>query len=44
MNKIDEVEVDQIRAYTDLILRHKALPPIPPGIHYDLILIYPDDE
>ena len=42
--KIDEVEVDQIRAYIDLIPRHKALPPIPPGIHYDLILKYPDDE
>mgnify|MGYP000919399891 FL=1 len=43
--KNDEVEADQIRAYINLIPRHKALPPIPPGIHYyDLILKYPDDE
>jgi len=43
--KNDEVKADQIRAYIDLIPQHKALPPIPPGIHYfDLILKYPDDE
>ncbi len=37
-------DADQIGAYIDLIPRHKALPPIPPGIHYNRILNYPDDE
>ena len=32
----DDADEDQIRAYIDLIPRHKALPPIPPGIHYSL--------
>ena len=40
----DNGDADQIGAYINLILQHKALPPIPPGIHYDLILKYPDDE
>jgi hypothetical protein len=42
--QFDDLKADQIRAYIDLILQHKALPPIPPGIHYDLILKYPDNE
>ncbi len=37
-------DADQIGAYIDLISQHKALPPIRPGIHYDRILNYPDDE
>jgi len=40
----DDGDADQIGAYINLIPRHKALPPVPPGIHYDLVLNYPDDE
>ena len=40
----DDANADRIGAYIDLIPRHKALPPIPPGIHYDLVLNYPDNE
>jgi hypothetical protein len=39
----DKVDADIVRYYISLIPRHKALPPVPPGIHYDLILRYPDD-
>jgi len=40
----DDGDADQIGAYINLIPRHKALPPVPPGIYYDLVLNYPDDE
>ena len=40
----DDADADQIGAYIDLIPRHKALPPIPPGIHHDLILNPSNDE
>jgi hypothetical protein len=40
----DDGDADQIGAYINLIPRHKALPPVPPGIHYDLVLNYHGDE
>ena len=40
----DDGDADQIGAYINLILRHTVLPPVPPGIYYDLVLNYPDDE
>jgi hypothetical protein len=42
--EFDDGDADQIGSYIDLIPRHKALPPVPPGIHHELILKYPNDE
>ena len=44
LGDFDEANADQIRAYINLIPRHKALTPIPPGIHHDLVLNYPEDD
>ena len=42
--EFDDADADQIQSYIDLIPRNKALPPVPPGIHYELILQFPNDE